>query len=470
MLEARQLNHHQIIMNHHHHHHSAQTNHTLIVSNFLLQQRAVAQLRDALAMIPQQQQAEYREALYRCPHLVETESDPMQFLLFADFNAWSAAERLVMYWSKRKDVFGERAFRSLLDLSGNGALTTEDVQLIQTGSFLLTADDTVVVDRSLEPVDVEYSVETQIRRGFFIFQLLTMSRSTATPGKGCTYVVRLKRFKSMNKRVASVTTELWKTAFPIRIKAVHLVFVADFQLGFIQNFMSSLCNLWGMSFSSHLILHHCKTPEQALMDLIPHGILPAALPPSLGGNYQPSVEFIRFLTHLRFPMTTQSMRNNSIIWTGHEPVVVGEPSDTPDQERATTSSSGSVLQQQQQREIASSSPSTVDTKADVIDRGLNGLNEAIDLLPDKDKMAYLQALQQAPEIVKEESPPLVFLQFENFDTWAAVRSFCFVLVFVSQSISLNDKYLMDCTMLRLRDYATIGHTASKYSRIEPSCP
>ncbi|GAX12856.1 hypothetical protein FisN_15Hu339 [Fistulifera solaris] len=402
------------------------------VSRFFFQRRALEQLRDSLALIPLQQQTAYREALIRCPQLVETESDPMQFLLFADFNVWSAAERLVTYWEKRKEVFGERAFLPLLDLSGNGALTAEDVQLIVTGSFLLTAEDTVVVDRSLEPESAEVSIESQIRRNVFLYQLLARHRVTAM--QGCKFVVRYKRFKSMDQRVAAKSSEICTTAFPIRIKAVHMVFAADFQLGFIQNAVSFLCKLWGIS-SSYLFLHHCETPELALMKLVPHGLLPSALPLSLGGSYNPGVDFVRFLTKLGF--TSRSGTENAA--------------------RCDASSVSQTSSIHSEQDLFAGGKISA--------RHMKSFQEAMELLPATDKAAYLQAVQQAPDLVEDESPPSLFMEFSDYDAWAAVRCYDgFVLPLCFQCISrLYDG------VARRHDSVIIGDTVSMYSAIVPCC-
>jgi len=47
--------------------------------------------------------------------------------------------------------------------------------------------------------------------------------------------------------------------------------------------------------------------------------------------------------------------------------------------------------------------------------------EAIAEMPMSEKAAYLEAQEKAPEVVQEETPPLKFLRFCNFDTWKATK-------------------------------------------------
>jgi hypothetical protein len=96
---------------------------------------SISQLEAALMAIPNDDKADYVHALHVCPHLVETESDPIIFLRFYEWDATAAARRLTTYWRRRKEVFGEtRAFLPVLnDFSGNGALGSDE---IGTSSFL----------------------------------------------------------------------------------------------------------------------------------------------------------------------------------------------------------------------------------------------------------------------------------------------------------------------------------------------
>lgn len=53
---------------------------------------------------------------------------------FHYLNPEAAARRLANYWKQRKDIFGERAFLPM-NLSANGALSSDDIKLLRTGYF-----------------------------------------------------------------------------------------------------------------------------------------------------------------------------------------------------------------------------------------------------------------------------------------------------------------------------------------------
>jgi hypothetical protein len=54
-------------------------------------------------------------------------------------------------------------------------------------------------------------------------------------------------------------------------------------------------------------------------------------------------------------------------------------------------------------------------------RALIELEQAIDLIPDSEKGAYLHAVRTVPALVQLESPPLRYLRFDSYNTWAAAR-------------------------------------------------
>jgi hypothetical protein len=75
---------------------------------------AFSYLEVALVMIVDSEKEDYAKALEVAPELVSTESDPMRFLRYTNFNVAAAAQRLVLYWKRRCELFGDRAFRPLL--------------------------------------------------------------------------------------------------------------------------------------------------------------------------------------------------------------------------------------------------------------------------------------------------------------------------------------------------------------------
>mmetsp|Transcript_28602 Transcript_28602/g.78570 ORF Transcript_28602/g.78570 Transcript_28602/m.78570 type:complete len:542 (-) Transcript_28602:75-1700(-) len=94
--------------------------------------QALQMIHQAMASVPESDKKEYLQALQMAPHLVLKESDPLKFLCFCEYNAWSAIARLCNYWRERKALFGERAFLPMT-MDGNGALKKEDILVLEAG-------------------------------------------------------------------------------------------------------------------------------------------------------------------------------------------------------------------------------------------------------------------------------------------------------------------------------------------------
>jgi len=91
----------------------------------------------ALEAIAEEDKRAFFRALERAPELIELETHPIKFLLREDFNVARAIQRLALHWKYRVQFFGEeRAFRPMT-ISGDGALSPEDVKAVETGAIMI---------------------------------------------------------------------------------------------------------------------------------------------------------------------------------------------------------------------------------------------------------------------------------------------------------------------------------------------
>lgn len=80
---------------------------------------------------------DYLDALRLAPVLIQNESHPIHFLRCEDFNPWTAAKRLVLYWKYRRAIFTNRWLLPLLDdMSGAGALDQDGIDLLRNNWFV----------------------------------------------------------------------------------------------------------------------------------------------------------------------------------------------------------------------------------------------------------------------------------------------------------------------------------------------
>ena len=56
---------------------------------------------------------------------------------------------------------------------------------------------------------------------------------------------------------------------------------------------------------------------------------------------------------------------------------------------------------------------------EVVNRGTDLLLEAIEMIGDVQKRAYLEACEKVPDLVRQESDPVAFLRGSKFDAWVS---------------------------------------------------
>jgi hypothetical protein len=102
--------------------------------------RARIHFNEAMESLPHGDRAAYGEAMERAPRLVEMESNPDHYLDHAELDPWKAAGRVAAYWDARVELFGNRAFLPLT-ISGEGAMSQEDVDLLESGFFMVLPNE-----------------------------------------------------------------------------------------------------------------------------------------------------------------------------------------------------------------------------------------------------------------------------------------------------------------------------------------
>jgi hypothetical protein len=103
-------------------------------------ERTRAHFNEAMASLPPNDRASYTKAMERAPRLVEIESNPDHYLDHAGLDPWKAAARVAAYWETRVEFFGDRAFLPLT-VSGDGAMSHDDVELLRSGFYMVLPKD-----------------------------------------------------------------------------------------------------------------------------------------------------------------------------------------------------------------------------------------------------------------------------------------------------------------------------------------
>jgi hypothetical protein len=437
------------------------------VESEAMKAQATQQLEDAIKLIPRDAKAAYLKALERAPTLVATESDPMRFLHFEKFNAWAAARRLVTYWSSRVAIFGEEKAFLPLDLTGKGALDEEDQAFLNSGCVVTLPNDSknrsvICIDRSNK---IHGADDMCIRPLFFL--LSAASENEMSQKDGCIVLVVLNSPTGVTFHAGNVSqaTELVRKALPLRLKKSHLLCCPPKPGAskFTETFIPMALQKLGNFFSRVAGVHVANTEAGLLEKLLPYGLAREGLPSSLGGTFA----FDKYVVWLeqrglivekkaacseesqwdQSAIIRQTLANYSaqVAETEARSSENGDRADfgvreDDDRKMAVRPNAGASteflgygeqgLSAAEKDEIlcdiygSADVPFTITKEIQKEGRARARLEEAIDVIPDENKSAYLEARERAPHLVELESDPSRYLRSDGMDPWAAAKHLC----------------------------------------------
>ncbi|KAL7557084.1 hypothetical protein ACA910_009908 [Epithemia clementina (nom. ined.)] len=234
-----QQQHHQVHFNHHPHHPDLEENHDNENDDNNNDISQLAELRPKIrgyvdglirsgGVASPQESAAYLRAMELDSDLVQTETDPLQFVRYCHYNLWDGAKRLCVYWTERRALFGDdRAFLPLT-LTGTGALTDEDLLTLHAGFPALLPGHChrppcLLLDRRKWIPNESSSTDNKLRCLFYLMNILAQDdRAQIGDGILLLAVVMTPRFSPMNFPWMHRATFFGKHAFPVRTQ-MHLL-------------------------------------------------------------------------------------------------------------------------------------------------------------------------------------------------------------------------------------------------------
>ena len=99
--------------------------------------QAIQGMQDALVQMDPQERKDYDLAMQLSPEIVRLETPFDRFLMSTNYNYWEAAQRLTLYWARRREIFGDEFFAKGMNLIGEGAISPELVEGIKQGSHMI---------------------------------------------------------------------------------------------------------------------------------------------------------------------------------------------------------------------------------------------------------------------------------------------------------------------------------------------
>jgi hypothetical protein len=243
------------------------------------------QFYDIVERFSETEKAAYVEAAAKCPDLIQAESNPDHYLESANFDAFSAARRVLEYWALRRSWFGpDRAFLPM-DITGDGAMSKEDIEVLHTGFMMLLPEDNfgrgvVFHDRarltSPEVMDVD-----KRKRG--IFYVLSVAGESAQVRKNG--LVFLSAFCDKTRKstfdlqmLSDKVSLMKKEVLPYRFVGMHLVMLSQRPIlnmvvpMTLQAFEKMNCLKRG------IVVHSRKPADQLLEEFKRHGFDPESIP------------------------------------------------------------------------------------------------------------------------------------------------------------------------------------------------
>ena len=235
----------------------------------------------------------YCEAFERDAELVQTETDPLQFVRYCDYNLYKGAKRLCLYWTERLKLFGpDRAFLPLT-LTGTGALTDEDVRNLYGGYPSLlpntkSGHKCILFDKS--KMIPSSSLESKMRGWFYLESVLASSDISQVDGAYAFIVTGTPRRHEVDWAGLRATSYKVANIFPVRHKVV-LVSIPIKKKPFISaGIMRAFESVMKSYFDTEF---HCFTrtePDSLVRALQPLGFTTENIPRSFGGEW----EFVDF--------------------------------------------------------------------------------------------------------------------------------------------------------------------------------
>jgi hypothetical protein len=375
------------------------------------------------------------------------ESPPLRnFIGYEQGNLWAAAHRLRAYWRERQALFGEPAYGPWWE-----ALSKEERCLLTTSDLILpkvedTASFTLFINlnnlNDPDPSHRHSSSEEATARILFCWMhhlscatttttTITTATNTSTTDTSTTalapslqVVVRENDLQSVDVKIITRLVHVLFRAFPLQLKVLHVLGKTEKKKADRGNF-SSLSSQWPRVLQKVVHYHEADTTSNNLykVSLQNYGI--ADLPQTWGGNltwdgpsWWASQGFAVDVATTTTIAAAASQPANDM--TDSEIVSDGK---LPAASDAQSSRSGTSAEQDDAMDDAMGteegdyileSTSTQET-------GLRQLQEAIDMMEESPKAAYLEALRECPHLVVHEIPALWFLQYDHYDAWAAAR-------------------------------------------------
>ena len=238
----------------------------------------------ALVMMDPELVREYEEAVLEAPELVRKECRVCLFLSTENGDTLASAHRIARYWKARKQLFGERWLRPM-DMTGRGALSTDDIEILRSGYYALVPSRDgqflrILMDRGRLPRQAGLS---EVRLAFYWTAI-----HAGAPFKGYTRLHVVTSAPRPPVELSTTGPQILASALPLSLARTNFLVAQAY-----EESKKELIDFIGYqtqkSFSFRIGVNIPLVAANSLGDTLKQlqamGVEQNCLPPCLGGTY-----------------------------------------------------------------------------------------------------------------------------------------------------------------------------------------
>ena len=253
----------------------------------------------------------------------------------------------------------------------------------------------------------DFSLPNRMRSSFFLSTILCKNFKAQTAG---VVIALIMRERDVN-RFSPLPLEIFVKSCPLKIKSVYSIQAIDddSKHDFINNVMPNAVQLTATFFGKASVPIFGDSKEEIAAKLEGYGIRKQSCPPSCGGTWDPR-GFLEAYGLLAVPKDDCKLSASSSSLTSEYDAQIRQRQNTEALLKFSEAMSG---------KLNSESGSAVNEALEK--EALLQLEDALGVIPDADKIDYMNANTVNPALVKSESDPILFLRTERYNPWAAAR-------------------------------------------------
>mmetsp|Transcript_16128 Transcript_16128/g.46289 ORF Transcript_16128/g.46289 Transcript_16128/m.46289 type:complete len:295 (+) Transcript_16128:238-1122(+) len=241
---------------------------------------ALQRLKEEIDDMSAETKANWLKAKERCPSKLVDDRHFLLFLRCEVFNVDLAAERLIKYWDKRVELFGED--KAFLPLTLDGALKGDETSLgmafIQSTEHADAEGRRIILGDPSKLDKTKYTRESMVRAFWYTMHAALEDEATQKRGIILLLFPNHAEFSQFDRKLVASNAESMKGCLPVRVGAFHICQPPTF----FTIVFPIIKLLLGKRLRERIKVH-TGSEEHVLERLARFGISTESVPSDLGG-------------------------------------------------------------------------------------------------------------------------------------------------------------------------------------------